>query len=602
MDNADIANILYEIADILEIQNANSFRISAHRRAAQTIESLPEDINRVYKRDKLDDIPGVGASIAQKIKELIETGKLKELAKLEKKVPKGLVEMLEVEGIGPKLAAFVHKKFKVKNIDQLEKIVRAQKLRGLKGFGPKSEENILRGIELYRKHGQRMLLGKAAPQAQIIVEALKKSKLCQDIEVAGSLRRCRETIGDIDILVTFHPPKFFHPPKSQRNLGGQEETWEGKKTTQKVMDLFCSLPMVAKIIAKGKTKSMVILKSGTEADVRVVEPKCFGAALQYFTGSKAHNIKIRKMAIDKGLKINEYGVFRIKSNKRIAGKTEEEVYKTVGLVWMAPELRENRGEIEAALRQAQGKPNGLPKLIKLKDIKGDLHIHTQWSDGAHTIEEIVKAAIKKGYQYIAITDHASPLGIIKGIAGGKIFKQLKEIAKLRKKYRSKIAILSGVEVDILPNGKLYLPDKILKQLDIVIAAVHSKFKMNESEMTERILAAVKNPHVDIIAHPTGRILNKREPYPLNLDKLITECKKTGTILELNAFWSRLDLNDINCRRAKDKGVKIAINTDAHNIQELEIMKWGISQARRGWLEKKDVINALSLNQLKKILK
>jgi DNA polymerase (family 10) len=577
MTNTEIANILYEIADILEIQDANSFRISAHRRAAQTIESLPEDINQVYKRDKLDDIPGVGTSIAQKIKELIETGKLKELAKLEKKVPKGLVEMMEVEGIGPKLAAFVHKKFKVKNIDQLEKIVRAQKLRGLKGFGPKSEENILRGIELYRKHGQRMLLGKAIPQAQIIVEALKKSKLCQDIEVAGSLRRCRETIGDIDILVTSKKPKA-------------------------VMDLFTSLPSVATIEAKGKTKSMVILKSGTEADVRVVEPKCFGAALQYFTGSKAHNIQIRKRAMERGLKINEYGVFKIKNNKRIAGKTEEEVYKTVGLTWMAPELREDRGEIEAALRQAQGKPNGLPKLIELKDIKGDLHIHTQWSDGAHTIEEIVKAAIKKGYQYIAITDHASPLGIIKGIAGGKIVKQLKEIAKLRKKYRSKIAILSGAEVDILPNGKLYLPEKVLKQLDIVIAAVHSKFKMNESEMTERILAAVKNPHVDIIAHPTGRILGKREPYPLDLDKLINECKKTNTILELNAFWSRLDLNDVNCRRAKDKGVKIAINTDAHNIMELEIMNWGISQARRGWLEKKDVINTLPLSRLKKVLK
>ena len=579
MENIEIAKIFSVIADILEIQGKNKYRVGAYRRAAQVIEAMPDDINEIYKKGRLDKIPGVGESLARKIKELIETGKLEELKQLEKKVPQGVTEIMEVEGVGPKLAKLVYKKFGVTTINQLEKLVKSHKLQRLKGFRSKTEENILRGIELLRKHGERELLGKAYSQAESIVQKVKESGFADKTEIAGSLRRRKETIGDIDILVTSKKPL-------------------------KVMDFFTSLPEVKEVEVKGKTKATVILKTGIEADMRVVTLKSFGAAFHYFTGSKAHNIRIRKRGAERGLKINEYGVFikvksqklKVKSNyKRIGGEKEVEVFRSVGLPWISPELREDRGEIEAA---EKGK---LPKLIELKDLKGDLHMHTTFSDGAHSIEEMVRAAQKRGYSYIAITDHASPLGILKGLTPQKVLKLIKEVKRINKKIRG-IKVLAGAEVDILPSGELYLPQEILKKLDVVIGAIHTSFRMPKKEMTQRILLAIRNPYVAIIAHPTGRILGRRESYELDLDEIMKEAKKTGTILELNAFWNRLDLNDINLRLAKEKGVRIAISTDAHNVMELDIIKYGISQARRGWLEAKDVVNTLPFEKLKKILK
>jgi len=582
MENIEIAKIFSVIADILEIQGKNKYRVGAYRRAAQVIEAMPDDINEIYKKGRLDKIPGVGESLARKIKELIETGKLEELKQLEKKVPQGVTEIMEVEGVGPKLAKLVYKKFGVTTINQLEKLVKSHKLQRLKGFRSKTEENILRGIELLRKHGERELLGKAYSQAESIVQKVKESGFADKTEIAGSLRRRKETIGDIDILVTSKKPL-------------------------KVMDFFTSLPEVKEVEVKGKTKATVILKTGIEADMRVVTLKSFGAAFHYFTGSKAHNIRIRKRGAERGLKINEYGVFKKAKNEkrktknnrrqemRVGGKTEEEVFKSVELPWIPPELREDRGEIEAA---EKGK---LPKLIELKDLKGDLHMHTTFSDGAHSIEEMVRVAKKKGYSYIAITDHASPLGILKGLTPQKVLKLIKEVKRINKKIRG-IKVLAGAEVDILPSGELYLPQEILKKLDVVIGAIHTSFRMPKKEMTQRILLAIRNPYVAIIAHPTGRILGRRESYELDLDEIMKEAKKTGTILELNAFWNRLDLNDINLRLAKEKGVRIAISTDAHNVMELDIIKYGISQARRGWLEAKDVVNTLPFEKLKKILK
>lgn len=570
MENAEIAQVLNQVADILELLGENQFRVGAYRRAAQEIESLPQDINEVYKQGKLDEIPGVGKSITQKIEELIKTGRLKELERLKKKIPLSLTKLLQIEGLGPKTVIFLYKKFKVTNLSQLKKLLRSHKLLQYKGFKEKTEENIWRGIKLYEKHKERFLLGRAYILAQQMVESLKNFKEVERVELAGSVRRMKETIGDLDILVTSKKPS-------------------------KVMDYFVSLPQVEEIEVKGRTKTTVILKIGIENDLRVVSPDCFGAALYYFTGSKAHNIRVRRIALEKGLKINEYGVFRIKDNKKIAGQEEEEVFKAVGLKWIPPELREDRGEIEAAL---EGK---LPKLVKLKDIKGDLHLHTNWSDGAHTIEEMVKKAIEKKYEYLAITDHASPMGIIQGIAGKRALEQIREIKRIRKKYKNKIKLLSGVEVDILPDGRLYLPDEILKKLDIVIAAVHFNFRMSEKKMTQRIIKAIKNPWVKIIAHPTGRIIGKREGYSLDMEEIFSACQKYHTYLELNAFWNRLDLNDIHCRMAKEKGIKIVINTDSHNKMEMDNMKFGVGQARRGWLEKRDVLNTLSWEKFKKEL-
>ena len=569
MDNIEIAQILNEVADILDIQEANKFRAGAYRRAAQVIEAMPEDINEIYRENKLEEIPGVGESIAEKIKELIEKGKSKEIEKIKAKVPEGLSQLMEIEGLGPKRVKFLYQKFRVDSIGKLKKLIESHKLLKYKGWGEKSEANILRGIELYKRFSQRFLLGKVYFLSQDILAKLRGSAHIERVEICGSIRRRKETIGDLDILAI------------------------SKKPSQAI-DFFCNLPIVGQVLARGSTKANVVLRHGPEADLRVVKPESFGAAMHYFTGSKAHNIHIRRMGMEKGLRINEYGVFRKRGKKliRIGGKTEEEVFKAVGLPWIPPEIREDEGEIEAA------QTNKLPKLVKLGDIKGDLHVHTNWSDGEHSILEMAESAKKKEYEYIAITDHGSPMGIVHGLSPKRVMDQIKAVRAADKKIHG-IKILTGIEVDILPDGRLYFPDKILEKLDIVVAGVHSSFRQSEKLMTARIARAIKNPNVDIIAHPTGRILNEREPYEMDMEEIIKLARETNTILEINAFWNRLDLNAVNARLAKMSKVKIAISTDAHNIMGLDIMRFGVDTARRGWLEKKDVINAWPLKKMLK---
>lgn len=572
MDNREIAKILNQIADILEIIDANRFRIIAHQKAAQTIENLTENINSIYAKGELEKIPGVGKVIADHITELIETDKSKTFERLKKKIPVGVLELLYIEGLGPKKVKLFYQKFGVKSIPQLKKLIKSHKLLHLKGWGEKSEQNILRGIVLYKRFRQRFALGEVYFLSQDIVKKLKQSSLTVKVMVCGSLRRGRETIGDMDILAT-------------------------SKTPKKVINIFTSLDVVDKIIAQGTTKARVILRHGPEADLRVVKPESFGAAMHYFTGSKAHNIHIRKMGIAKGLRINEYGVYKKSRGKLIlvGGRTEKEIFQSVGLDWIPPEIREDGGEIEAAQK---GK---LPKLINIGDIKGDLQVHTKWSDANNTILEMAQAAKERGYEYIAITDHASAIGVTKGLNKKTMVSYIKAIKRADKKI-SGIKVLVGVEVDIMAGGNLYLPDAILKKLDVVLAAVHSGFRKPEQEQTKRIVRAMQNPFVHIFAHPTARLINKREAIKFNMKEVIKIAKKTNTILEINASWQRLDLNAIHARMAKERGVKMVISTDAHATRQLDMMQFGILTARRGWCEKKDIVNTKSLHQFLKFLK
>jgi len=580
MDNLEVAKILNQIADLMEIKGESKFKVGAYRRATRTIEELPENINDVYLKDKLEEIPGVGESIALDIKELITKGSCLRLSKLKEKIPGKLSELMEIEGLGPKKVAFLFKKFHVTAIKQLEKLIKSHKLKELFGWGPKSEQNILEGIKLYRRFRERFLLGKIYPYAQALQEKLRKSPLVEKVEICGSFRRRKETIGDLDILVTSKQPK-------------------------RLVDFFVSLPEIQRVNAKGPTKVNVLLKygaqhqSGVETDLRVVRPESFGAALHYFTGSKTHNIEIRRRGIEKGLRINEYGVFKVSPSKkrltRVGGAKEEEIFKAVGLPWIPPEIRENEGEIEAALE------NRLPKLIEKRDIKGDLHLHSDWSDGEDSILDLALSAQKRKYQYIALTDHASPIGIINGLNAHRVLKQILAIKEINKKLRG-FQILTGTEVDINKDGSLFLPDKILEKLDIVVAGIHSSFHLSCDQMTKRIVKAMKNFHVDIIAHPTGRLINKREPYEIDESALIKEAKRTGTILEINAAPQRLDLTGPYIRLAKEYGVKMAISTDAHSTNQLDYMVFGVDTARRGWAEKNDIVNTLPFEELKGLLK
>ncbi len=570
IDNIRVAKVLDDMADILEIIEGNRFRISANRKAARSIENLSKDIVKVYENDKLQTIPGVGKGIEKHIKEIIKTGKSKELEKLRKKIPKGVTKLMEIEGVGPKKAKLFYNKFGVESIKDLKKLVKSHKLRDLKGWGEKSEQNILKGIKLYKKFSERFALGAIYDMALNIKQKLEKSDLTKKVEICGSFRRAKETVGDLDILITSEQPK-------------------------KAINFFTSLKEINQVLQNGDTKARVTIKHGPEADLRVVDPKSFGAAMHYFTGSKDHNIHIRKMGIKQGLKINEYGVFKKKNNKRVGGETEKEIFKSVNLPFIPPEIREDKGEIEAA------KENKLPKLITNKDIKGDLQMHSKWSDGNTSILEMAKACKKRGYKYIAMTDHASPLGMINGIDKNNSSDYLKDIKKADQKING-IKIFAGCEVDILDDGSLYLPDKILKKFDIVLGAIHSGFKKDKEDQTKRVLKAIENKYVNILAHPTGRMINKREPINLDIDKLIKKAKTTNTILEINASWQRLDLKDTHVFLAKKQGVKLVISTDSHDPKTLSTMRFGVLTGRRGWLEKKDVINTKTLKDLKNIFK
>ena len=564
MTNAEIAQVFARISDLLEIRGEeNPFRVRAYVRATAFLENTSHSVCKTYEEGgvrALEELPGIGKDLAGKITELCETGKLTYLKEIEKKFPPGLLTIMEIEGIGPKKTKVLWQKFKVKSVVDLKKLARSGKLQKLKGWGEKTVQNILKGIDVQKQMAGRLSISEVLPLAEEIVDALKKTKLCEHVEIAGSLRRRKETIGDIDILATSRKPEA-------------------------VMEVFCSLPHVARVTNTGNTKSTVFLKIGIDADLRVVEPDVFGAALQYFTGSKNHNVHVRKIGVRNGITISEYGVFEgsaLRKGTLIAAHTEEEVYKTVGLSYIEPELREDCGEVEAAQQKK------LPILITEDDIKGDLHCHSDFSDGTASMIEMAKAAKEAGLKYIAITDHASPMGMVKGIKENNIAQYLKNIEEARKKVAG-IDILAGAEVDILADGKLYLPDDVLKKLDWVVVSIHSHFKQSRSTMTKRILRALQNPHVNLFAHPTARILGRRPEIECDMDAILKEAKKQKKYLELNASPERLDLSDVHCKRAKELGVKICINSDAHSVQGFDY-RYGVFQARRGWLEKKDVVN------------
>lgn len=565
MKNTLIARIFEDIGNLLEIKGENPFKIRAYRKAALNIEGLARDIEEVARAGALQSIPGIGKDLAQKIMEYLERGTIGDYEKLAREVPESLLEVLSVPGMGPKKVKYLFEELKVKNLDDLERLAKEGSLRGLPGFGAKTEENILKGIALLRAGKERTPLGVAMKIAEDIIRNLKELPSVKRIEYTGSLRRCRETVRDIDILVTSTAPG-------------------------KVMERFVAMAQVADVVAKGETKASVRTEEGIQVDLRVVEPSSFGAALQYFTGSQAHNIRLRDMASRRGLKINEYGIFREKDEKRLGGEEEEDVYEILGLPFIPPEIREDRGEVEAAMK---GK---LPELVEVSDIKGDLHLHTKRSDGFHTLTEIADYARGIGYSYVAVTEHSKSLKIARGLDEKALREQISEIRELNRRLDG-FRVLTGIEVDILQDGSLDLSDSVLSECDVVIASVHSAFKQPREKMTERIMRAMENPHVDVIAHPTGRLIGERDAYDVDIDALIDAARKTGTALEINAYPRRLDLSDMHARMAKEAGVKLVVNTDMHSLDEFHHMKLGVSVARRAWCTRLNVLNTMDVEDL-----
>ncbi len=567
--NNDIAEIFNKIADLLEIDGENPFRVRAYRNAAITIENLSQDAADIIKKgEDLTKLPGIGHDLAEKINNIVNKREIELLKKLEEKIPVDLTNLMHISGLGAKKIKKLYDALNIKNIDELAQAAQQKKVQKVPEFSVKTEEHILEEISKIKKEYNRIKLSIADQYVLPIVEYLKKNQNIQNIEIAGSCRRRQETIGDIDILVTC-------------------------ESNHKVMDEFVSYEDVQKILSKGETRSSIILKSGIQVDLRVVPQKSYGAALHYFTGSKSHNIAIRKLAKQKKWKVNEYGLFE--GENFIAGESEEGIYKKFGLPYIEPELRENRGELEAA---AKGK---LPKLIKLSDIKGDLHVHTTATDGHNSLEEMAEAAQKRGYEYIANTEHSKHVTVAKGFDAKKLAEQIKIIDKFNENLKN-FTVLKSIEVDILEDGSLDLPDKILKELDIVVCAIHYKFNLPREKQTERILRAMDNPYFNIFAHPTCRLINEREPYEIDMEKIMKKAKESNCILEINSQPSRLDLNDIYCKIAKEMGIKFAISTDSHNTSGYDYMRYGIGQAKRGWIEANDVINTRNIHELKNLIK
>jgi len=574
--NAAVAEMFDTMADVMAIRGEDVFRVNTYRKVARVLRDLTEDIEQVHADGRLTDLPGIGKSSAEKIAQFLDTGKMQAYEKLLEGFPTGALDMLRIPGMGPKTVGRLMVEKGIESVDELEAAIAKGELAGMSGMGEKTVRRIRTGIEFLRRSAGRTLLGKALPVAQRIIEQLKERCKLGAAEAAGSLRRMKETIGDIDILVTTTGRK--------KRQAGDDEVPGGRQ----IVEAFTSLPGVAEVLAAGGTRGSVRTEEGLQVDLRVVAPQSFGAALTYFTGSKEHNIKVRGIALDRGLKVNEYGVF--KGEKRVAGKTEEEVYESVGLPWIPPELREDRGEIEAA---AEGK---LPDLVSLKDIRGDLHVHSEYSDGKQSVLDMARAAREMGYSYIAITDHSPSLGVAGGLAVKDLKKQHADIEKAREKLDG-FAILKGTEVDILPDGRLDYPDEVLAELDLVIASVHSQFGMGEKEMTDRIIRAVESPHVDAIGHLTGRLLGQRDAYAVDVGAVLRACAKHGTALEINAFMDRLDVTDLVCRQAREAGVKMVIGTDAHRAGHYWMMRLGVGTARRGWIEKGDVLNCMEADDL-----
>jgi len=566
MENIEVARTFDEVADLLEIQGANPFRVRAYRTAARTVGTLSASVESLVRRNghRLEALPGIGADLAGKIERLCRTGELPLLEQLKKKTPESLVTLLRIPGIGPKRARLIYRKLGVRTLGQLEKAARAGRLSTVRGLGTAIQQSILRGLEQDKAHAARVPIAEAEAYVRPLVAALGRTPGVEHLDVAGSFRRRSETVGDVDILVAAADPS-------------------------RVARTFVGFKDVKHVTARGDTRCAVVLGSGLQVDLRIVPAAGYGAALHYFTGSKAHNIEVRRMAQRRRLKINEYGVFR--GRRRVAGRTEAEVFAAVGLPYIPPEIRENRGEIEAA------RAGTLPALVELTDIRGDLQMHTTATDGRSTLAEMVAACAARGYEYLAITDHTQAVRVAGGMTRAGFRRQGRQIDALQKKFPD-LAILKGAEVDILDDGSLDLDDEALASLDVVIVSVHSRFNMSKAAMTRRIVKALRHPGVHILGHPTGRLLGKREPYAVDMDEIAKVARAEGVMVEVNAQPERLDANDLHARMARDAGVTLVIGTDAHAVEELGFMRYGVDQARRGWCRASDIANTLPLARLR----
>ena len=564
MPNFELARLFYEMATLLEARDESVFRIRAYQRAGQTLETLTEDIAAVAARGALTSLPAIGKDLAAKIQEYLETGRIGQLEQLREQLPPAFLTLLEIRGLGPRTARALYEQRGVDSIERLEALCRSKEIIGVAGIREKTCENILKSIAQWRAGRTRTLLPAARAVAQQVGEALRAHGGVERLEVAGSLRRMKETVKDVDLLATSTEPA-------------------------RVLRTFTTLPSIVEVLAQGPTKASVRHQDGLAIDLRVVEPSAFGAALQYFTGSKEHNVKIREMASRRGLRISEYGVVDEASSTRVAGATEEEVYASVGLPWIPPELRENQGEIEVA------REGRLPSLVTAGDLRGDLHAHSDWSDGHHSIERLIEAAQARGYEYVIVSDHSRSLTIAGGLSLDELRAQAAAIRALQPRFR--IRILAGTECDILADGTLDFPDEALAELDVVVAAVHSRFQQSRAEMTARIVRALGNPWLNVLAHPTGRRLGSRDPYDVDLDAVFEAARRHGKAVEINASPERLDLSDVHARRAAAVGVPIAISTDTHYLRELDHVELGIGVARRAWIEPRHVLNARPLDEL-----
>jgi DNA polymerase (family 10) len=569
MTNQQLANIFRTIADLLEIKGENIYKILAYRKAADSLSNLGQDINGIWKQGKLTEVDGVGKAIAEKIDELLSTGHLEFLEKLEAEVPASLAEELKVPDLGPKKVAMFWKELGITSLAELESAARSGKLRTLPGMGDKSEAKIIAGIEALGRRSTRIPLGKAWPFAQELMAYLRKAPGVEAVELGGSLRRMRATVGDIDVLAA-------------------------AKDSKAVMEAFVSRKDVARVLGKGETKASVEFTHGLQAQLWVHPPEHWGTALVYATGSKDHNVRLREYALKKGFSLSEHSLLR-KDGSEVTCAREEDVYGTLGLPWIPPELREDRGEVQAAIK------GELPDLIELKDIKAELHSHSTWSDGKLSIREMAEAAKKHGYKLLAITDHTNSLGITQGMDPADVRKQRKEIDKINRELGDSIRIIQGAEVEIKSDGSLDYTDEVLAELDIVIASLHSSLRQPREKVTERLIKAMHNPHVDIIGHPTGRLMPDREGADLDMEAVLKAAVETGVVLEINAHPARLDLDDVHAKRAIEMGIKLSIDTDAHSAEDMDLMHFGVSTARRAWVEAKEVINTWSVSKLLKWL-
>ena len=569
MKNQFVAEILYKIADLLDVKGEIFFKTRAYRMAAQTIEAMDEDIETISNENRLQSISGVGEALSKKIREIVETGKLEYFERLKEEIPEGLLTLLDIPGLGPRKVSALYENLDISTIKQLRKACIEGRLRDLDGFGEITERNILRGIQLREKTSGRVLLNVAYVDGNNYLNYMKRCDKIDRISIAGSLRRMKETIGDVDILASSGYP-------------------------EDVMEYFVHYDDVQRVLLKGSTKTSVLLHDNLQVDLRVVKNESYGSALQYFTGSKEHNVKMRSLAIKKGYKLNEYGLFDKETEKYVAGEVEDEIYTTLGLSYIEPELRENKGEIDLAQK------GHLPRLVEYDEVMGDFHIHSTWSDGSDSIEDISRVAQNMGYSFVCIADHSQSLKIANGLSEERVNKKIDEIRKLNKKF-SNFRIFCGTECDIKSDGSLDYSDRILKKFDAVHIGIHSAFKMDGKEMTKRITRGMENKYVHFLAHPTGRLIGRRDPYEVDIEQIVDTARDTGTFLEINAFPDRLDLNDMHAKFAKERGVKFVLGTDSHSIANLSFIRFGVATARRGGLEKSDILNTYRLKEIEKML-